>query len=75
MIADLNDQGVFANPIVTTLEPLYAFYEAEAYHQNYVCTNPNQGYVKGVAIPKVDKVRKKFKDKLKKEATLNADGE
>ena len=36
MIADLTDAKVFHHPIVTTLEPLVAFYPAEAHHQNYV---------------------------------------
>lgn len=64
-MADLNDQDVYDDPIVTTLEPLTEFYPAEKYHQNYVCENPNQGYVRAVAMPKVDKVRKQFKDMLK----------
>ena len=51
--------------IVTTLEPLQGFYEAEPSHQNFVCDNPNQGYVRAVAMPKVEKVRAKFADKLK----------
>jgi methionine-S-sulfoxide reductase len=51
--------------IVTTLEPLAAFYPAETYHQNYVCQNPNQPYIQGVAMPKVEKARKYFPDLLK----------
>ncbi len=66
-IADLNGAKAFKSPIVTTLEPLKAFYPAEAHHQNYVCRNPKQGYVEGVALPKVEKVREKFKDLLKAE--------
>jgi peptide methionine sulfoxide reductase msrA/msrB len=71
-IADLNDAKAYQSPIVTTLEPLTAeaFYPAETYHQNYVCNNPNQGYVQGVALPKVDKVRKQFKDALKAKSPL-----
>lgn len=72
-IQDLTDQKVFSKPIVTTLEPLKpeAFYAAETYHQNYVCNNPMQGYVQGVALPKVDKVRSKFKDMLKDQSPLD----
>ncbi len=66
-IDDLTNARVFPKPIVTTLEPLKAFYPAEAYHQNYVCLNPNQGYIRGVALPKVAKVREHFKDLLKPE--------
>jgi peptide methionine sulfoxide reductase msrA/msrB len=66
MIADLTDAKAFHHPIVTTLEPLKAFYPAEAHHQNYVACNPHQPYIRSVALPKVAKVRAKFKDLLKK---------
>jgi peptide methionine sulfoxide reductase msrA/msrB len=64
-ISDLNDAKAFNQPTVTTLEPLTEFYPAEAYHQNFVCRNPRQGYVRSVALPKVEKVRSKFKDMIK----------
>ncbi len=51
--------------IVTTLEPLGLFHDAEAKHQDFVRINPRQGYVRAVALPKVEKVRSKFPDKLK----------
>ena len=70
-IAELENSDAFASPIVTTLEPLTAFYEAEDYHQSYVCVNPRQGYVRGVAMPKVDKVREKFSGSLKKKSPLD----
>jgi len=63
---DLKEAKAFGAPIVTTLEPLKEFYPAESYHQNYVCTNPTQPYVRSAALPKVKKVREKFKDRLKK---------
>jgi peptide methionine sulfoxide reductase msrA/msrB len=69
-IQDLTNAKVFSKPIVTTLEPLNAFYPAESYHQNYVCYNPNQGYVRMVAMPKVEKVRKKFHSLLKQKSPL-----
>jgi peptide methionine sulfoxide reductase msrA/msrB len=69
-IDDLNDGRAFSKPIVTTLEPLTAFYPAETYHQNYVCLNPNQSYVRGAAMPKVAKVREKFKNQLKEKSPL-----
>jgi peptide methionine sulfoxide reductase msrA/msrB len=74
-IEDLTDAKVFARPIVTTLEPLTGFYPAETYHQNYVCLNPNQGYVRMVALPKVAKVREKFADLLKETSPLARTGE
>ena len=57
---------MFSSPIVTTLEPLEQFFEAEDYHQDFVARNPGQPYVAAVAVPKVKKLEKAFGDKLKK---------
>ena len=65
-IKQLNDAKVFSSPIVTTLEPLEQFFEAEDYHQNFVARNPAQPYVAAVAVPKVKKLEKAFGDRLKK---------
>ncbi len=64
-IADLESRGVYEDPIVTQVEPLVAFHIAEGYHQDYAAKNPNQGYIRAVAKPKVDKVREKFGDLIK----------
>lgn len=65
IIQDLNASEAFSNPIVTTLEPLDKFYAAEGYHQNFVCRNPMNPYVRNVALPKVDKLRKVLSEKEK----------
>lgn len=36
----VNKSGRWPNKVVTTLEPLYKFYEAEEYHQDYLQKNP-----------------------------------
>ena len=64
VIADLDEEGVFSDPIVTELEPLDRFYEAEAEHQNYYRSNPSQPYCQSVISPKVSKLRQKHADKL-----------
>ena len=64
-IKQLDEAKVFDNAIVTTLEPLQAFYEAEKYHQDFVTRNPTHGYVRQWALPKIAKVREKFKDQVK----------
>jgi peptide-methionine (S)-S-oxide reductase len=66
-IKQLNDAKVFDSPIVTTIEPLTEFFVAEDYHQDYVANNPNHGYVRACAIPKMDKVSEAYHDWLKKE--------
>ncbi|MGH7687844.1 MAG: peptide-methionine (S)-S-oxide reductase MsrA [Candidatus Dormibacteria bacterium] len=50
-------QRSWANPVVTEIEPLTAFYPAEEYHQDYFARNPNQGYCQIVINPKLKKVR------------------
>ncbi|MBV61620.1 MAG: peptide-methionine (S)-S-oxide reductase [Nevskiales bacterium] len=64
-IQQLEQAGVFSRKIVTRLEPLEQFFEAEAYHQNYAALNPGQGYIQAAALPKVDKLRAYFGDRLR----------
>ena len=63
-IEQLNSAAVFQAPIVTTLEPLETFYEAESYHQNYAVTNPQQPYVLHAALPKVGKLKAHFAEQV-----------
>jgi peptide-methionine (S)-S-oxide reductase len=65
-IAQLTAAKVFPAPLATTLEPLEQFFEAEDYHQNFVARNPSQPYVAAIALPKVKKLEKAFRERLKK---------
>lgn len=65
-IERLNAENVFGRPVVTRLEPLEAFYPAEDYHQDYAALNPSQPYVACTVPPKLDKLRKRFADRLVK---------
>ena len=65
-IAQLDAAGVYPDPIVTTVEPLDAFYEAEEYHFDYAARNPGQPYVAHVSAPKVAKLRRTYPERLKK---------
>ena len=65
-IALLTKENTFGKPIVTVISAATKFYDAEDYHQNYYNQNQSQGYCSYVITPKVEKVRKIFKDKLKK---------
>ncbi|MBQ4819106.1 peptide-methionine (S)-S-oxide reductase MsrA [Aquimarina sp. MMG016] len=67
VITDLNEQGVFEDPIVTEVTELGAFYNAEDYHQDYYNQNSSQGYCQFVINPKLKKLHSTFSDKLKKE--------
>ena len=64
--AALDQSGAWSKPIVTSIEPLKNFYIAENYHQNYYNNNPDQMYCRFVVQPKIEKFRKVFKDKLKR---------
>lgn len=63
----LNDAKAFPNPVVTEISPADVFYPAEDYHQDYYNNNPEYGYCRIVIKPKIDKVKKVFGDKLKKQ--------
>ena len=65
-IAQIERDKLFNAPIVTTLEPLEAFYEAEDYHQDYAARNPMQPYIAHISMPKVHKLRTNFSGMLKK---------
>jgi peptide-methionine (S)-S-oxide reductase len=64
-IRQLNEAGAYDAPIVTQVVPLEAFYDAEAYHQDYASRHPMQPYILFTAAPKVSKLRKHFADRLK----------
>jgi peptide methionine sulfoxide reductase msrA/msrB len=65
IVAALNKE-VYDGKIVTKVEPFKAFYKAEDYHQDYYANNKNQAYCQMVIQPKLEKLEKVFKDKLKK---------
>ena len=64
-IKQLTDDHAFADPIVTTLEPLKGFYRAEEYHQDFAEKNPDQPYVQVCDVPKLKLLKQKFADLLK----------
>ena len=64
-IAAVSAAGLWANPIVTEVAALAAFYPAEAYHDDYFARNPNQSYCQVVIAPKVAKFRKQHLQRLK----------
>jgi peptide-methionine (S)-S-oxide reductase len=61
-IAQLEEQQAFKRKIVTQVVPLQAFYEAEAYHQDYATHNPGDMYIMMNDAPKLDSLKKTFPD-------------
>lgn len=55
---------LFADPIVTEVQPLEKFWPAEDYHQDYYRNNPMQPYCQMVVEPKVSKFRQRYADLL-----------
>ncbi len=59
-IKALEDSQAWPDPVVTEAEPLGQCWPAEAYHQDYYELNPQQGYCRVVAAPKVGKLQHRF---------------
>lgn len=64
VIAELEAQHLWRNPVVTELLPALEFYPAPAYHDDYYANNPLTSYCQVVVAPKVAKVRHAFMEKL-----------
>ncbi len=62
---EINDQKIYAAPIVTEITEFENFYKAENYHQNFYRNNKDYPYCKIVIDPKIAKFRKEFLEKLK----------
>lgn len=61
-INKLNESGP---KVVTELQLLTDFYEAEDYHQKYFEKNASESYCRLVINPKIDKLKKRFHELLK----------
>jgi peptide-methionine (S)-S-oxide reductase len=65
VMEEIGSAGIWGRKLVTQIEPLKVFYEAEAEHHDYFARNPWSGYCQVVVAPKVAKFRKAFHDRLK----------
>ena len=65
LIDELNGEGIWDKPIVTSVEPLRMFYKAETYHKDYYEKHPKEPYCQAVIAPKIAKLQQKFIDKIK----------
>ncbi|SDC56141.1 peptide-methionine (S)-S-oxide reductase [Pedobacter soli] len=63
--AELNKTNAFGKKVVTAIEAAKPFYVAENYHQNYFNKNGSEPYCRLVIQPKIEKLEKIFKAKLK----------
>lgn len=58
-------EKLYDKSIVTKISSATQFYPAEDYHQNYYNQNSSQGYCQMVIAPKLEKLYKYYKSKLK----------
>lgn len=65
MIQLIEKEKIYKNKIVTEVVPATIFYKAEDYHQDYYFNNKFQPYCQVVITPKIEKLQKLFKEKLK----------
>jgi peptide-methionine (S)-S-oxide reductase len=68
IIQEMTETKIRPGKIVTEIEPLTTFYQAEEEHHDYFARNPWSGYCQVVVAPKVIKFRKQFADRVKKTA-------
>jgi len=59
-IAQLERARVFAQPIVTRVDPLKAFYPAEAYHQDFLIHHPDHPYIFVNDLPKIENLKRLY---------------
>ena len=65
-IEQLN-RDIYGGKIATEVTKHTKFFKAEDYHQDFEKRNPNQGYVKAVSIPRLNRFKSKFPELLKKD--------
>jgi len=69
-IAQLDATELFDGTIVTTIEPLEAFYPAEQYHQDFLTLNPTWPYIVFHDLPKIAALKALFPDAYRDEPVL-----
>jgi peptide-methionine (S)-S-oxide reductase len=69
-VAELDRAGEFSHPIVTRIDPLPAFYPAEAYHQDYLTLHPDQPYIASYDLPKVAALKALFPEDFRPDPVL-----
>lgn len=53
--------------VAAEIYPFQKFWIAEDYHQNYERLHPNQGYIRNVSVPRLNRFKAKFLELLKEE--------
>ena len=64
---EIQDKGIFKDPIVTEITQFKKFYVAEDYHKKYYEHHLNDPYCRFVIDPKIQKLLKQYRNELKVE--------
>ena len=64
---DLENEGVYKNPIVTEITPFNSFYVAEDYHKNYYDEHRDAPYCSYIINPKVHKLLLNYENDVRAE--------
>jgi peptide-methionine (S)-S-oxide reductase len=71
-IAQLGTAGSFPEPIVTQVSGSAEFYPAEAYHQDFLTTNPTHPYIVYNDMPKIENLKALFPNSFSERPVLVA---
>lgn len=69
-IDQLDQAKVYSDKIATTVEPGKMFFNAEAYHQDYLTLNPDQPYIVYNDLPKIENLKKLFPELYRTDPVL-----
>jgi len=65
IITQINQDEIWPDPVVTSVELQTKFYTGENYHQEYFNKNPGNPYCQVIISPKLAKFKQTFASKLK----------
>jgi peptide-methionine (S)-S-oxide reductase len=71
-ITQLEGTKAFGRPLVTRVDPLSAFYPAEAYHQDFLIRNPTYPYIVINDLPRIENLRKVFPARFRERPVTTA---
>lgn len=73
-IRELEETGVVEDPVVTEVKELDRFYPAEEPHHDYYRRNPGRAYCRLVIDPKLEKLTRRFGDRLARDHAPPGEG-
>ena len=68
IIAEITEEEIWPDPVVTEIVAVNNYYDAEDYHQDYFKNNPQNQYCSMVVAPKLAKFKKTFASRLRSDA-------